>query len=701
MPVSLTGVRPPESTTLRARPHGRAADKDAQVNAGRLLIIDDDQRHRESLAGLVTDAGHVVVGTGTGADSPALLDAHARIDLMLLDLNMPGMDGYEVLSALRKREVLPSVIVLTGRQDDADMRRLLQLGANDFLAKPYGPEALLASIEDVLSRRAQLDATQRLIDRLRDSDQLYRFLVEQSPDVIYTLDTKGRFTFVSASAEAVLGREADSLLGQYWAELFAPGERDRARQRFDERRTGDRATRNLELRLGADELIAPRWIQVSATGLYRTPAGVNTEPTRTGNADHFEGTYGIVRDVTEQRSQLDERVRLEAQLEQARRMEAIGQLAGGIAHDFNNILASIIGYTELAQMGLGEGAAESGYLAQVIGAGERARDLIAQLLNFSRSGDGDPRPVRIATEVEGVARMLRAVIPASVSIETETNGSDATVIVDPVHLQQVLLNLFINARDTVDQDGAIRVSVRDLLDTGALVCAACGQPFQGAFAVIEVADNGAGIAPELLRHLFEPLVTARPGHRGTGFGLTLIHNIVHRYGGHICVESARGKGTAFQIYLPSSEIAALESAPAPSAQPALVSTQGAHVAFVDDEASVANFLCELLEHAGHHTTVFNDPESALEWLDGHTETVDLVISDQTMPRVTGIELAARVAAMRPAPPVILCTGYGQDAAGEMHPGIAAVLPKPFEIRELLREVDRHLAAGATQGEEGD
>ena len=125
------------------------------------------------------------------------------------------------------------------------------------------------------------------------------------------------------------------------------------------------------------------------------------------------------------------------------------------------------------------------------------------------------------------------------------------------------------------------------------------------------------------------------------------------------------------------------------------------MAVVDDEASVANFLCELLEHAGHHTTVFNDPESALEWLDGHTETVDLVISDQTMPRVTGIELAARVAAMRPAPPVILCTGYGQEAAGEMHPGIAAVLPKPFEIRELLREVDRHLAAGATQGEEGD
>ena len=539
------------------------------MNPGRILIIDDDKPHRESLAGLVTDAGHVVVGTGTGADSSALLDAHATVDLMLLDLNMPGMNGYEVLSALRQRDVRPGVIVLTGRQDDADMRRLLQLGANDFLAKPYAPEALLSSIDEVLSRRAQSDATQRLIDRLRDSDQLYRFLVEQSPDVIYTLDAHGRFTFVSASADAVLGRRAEALLGVHWADLFAPGECDRARQRFDERRTGKRATRNLELRLGEDGLTAPRWIQVSATGLYRTSAGVHTEMPSAGGAEHFEGTYGIVRDVTEQRSQLDERGRLEAQLEQARRMEAIGQLAGGIAHDFNNILASMIGYTELAHMGLGDGAAEADYLAQVIRAGERARDLIAQLLNFSRSGDGDPRPVRIATEVEGVARMLRAVIPASVRIETETHGSDATVVVDPVHLQQILLNLFINARDAVDRDGVIRVSVRDSLDTGALVCSACGQPFQGAFAIIEVADNGAGIAADLLRHLFEPLVTARPGHRGTGFGLTLIHDIVHRYGGHICVESARGEGTAFKIYLPSSDVPAIESAPVQTALPAL------------------------------------------------------------------------------------------------------------------------------------
>ena len=671
------------------------------MNAGRLLIIDDDERHRDSLAGLVADTGHTVVGRGTGADAPALLDAHAPVDLMLLDLNMPDVNGYEVLSALRKRDARPAVIVLTGRKDDADMRRLLQLGANDFLAKPYAPAALLASIDEALSRRAQLDATQRLIDRVRDSDQLYRFLVEQSPDVIYTLDADGRFTFVSASAEAVLGRRANALLGEHWAELFAPGERDRAAQRFDERRTGDRATRNLELRLGGDGLSAPRWIQVSATGLYRTPGGAPTEALGPEDEEHFEGTYGIVRDVTEQRSQLDERVRLEAQLEQARRMEAIGQLAGGIAHDFNNILASMIGYTELAHMGLGKGAAEADYLEQVICAGERARDLIAQLLNFSRSGDGDPRPVRIATEVDGVARMLRAVIPASVSIETETSSSDATVVVDPVHLQQVLLNLFINARDAVDQDGVIRVSVRDTLDTGPLVCAACGQPFEGAFAVIEVADDGAGIAPELLRHLFEPLVTARPGRRGTGFGLTLIQNIVHRYGGHICVDSARGEGTAFRIYLPSSEVVAVESVPAPAALPALGSTGGAHVAIVDDEASVANFLRELLEHAGHRTTVFNDPESALDWLDGRTETVDLVISDQTMPRVTGIELAARVAAMRPAPPVILCTGYGQEIASEAHAGIAAVLSKPFEIRELLREVDRHLATRTTEGEERD
>jgi PAS domain S-box-containing protein len=652
---------------------------------GRLLIIDDDLRHRASVARLVAGAGHEVAGEGSGADAADLLAEVPDADLVLLDLNMPEVDGYEVLSLVRGLALPPSVIVVTGDATDANMRRLLQLGANDFLVKPFAPDALLESIDDTLARRARDVATSRLLARVRESDQLYRFLVEQSPDVIYTLDAQGHFTFVSASAEQVFGQGPDTLLGAHWSTLFAPGERDRARHRFDERRTGDRATRNLELRLAQGELGRRRWVQVSATGLYG------------GGSDSFdgtttyEGTYGIVRDVSAARTQEDQRGRLEAQLEQARRMEAIGQLAGGIAHDFNNILASMIGYAELAQMSIdGIDDPSTGYLEEVVSAGHRARDLIAQLLNFSRAEEGNPRPVRVGREVDDVARMLRAVIPSSVRIETHTDDSDATVSIDPVQLQQILLNLFINARDAVESDGVIRVRVSDQRDVAPRHCAACGEPFSGDFAVLEVADNGSGIAPELQRHLFDPMVTARPGKRGTGFGLTLIKNIVHRNGGHLLLDSARGEGTAFRIYLPGSDAGASpDTAGAEAAADALPVT-AAHIVIVDDEASVANFLRELLDHAGHRTTVFNDPETALGWLAEHVDEVDLVITDQTMPRVTGVQLAARLVDRRGDLPVILCTGYGHEAANAERGAVAAVLAKPFEIRELLAAVERHL-----------
>lgn len=652
------------------------------MTTGRLLIIDDDHGHRNSVARLVADAGHTVIGTGAGAEIDDLLDTGEGVDLLLLDLHMPEVDGYDVLARVAVLELRPAVIILTGREDDADMRRLLQLGADDFLVKPYDPALLLSSISDVLARRARDLATTRLLERVRETDQLYRFLVDQSPDVIYTLDPEGCFSFVSSSAETVFGRPSESLLEQHWSLLFAPGERDRALRRFDERRTGERATRDLELRLADADFTTPRWVRVSATGLW---SGAD------GAAKRFEGTYGIVRDVTAARAQEDERVRLETQLEQARRMEAIGQLAGGIAHDFNNILASMIGYAELAQMGVEDTEDPiQGYLTEVVGAGHRARDLIAQLLNFSRAEEGNPRTVQVGREIEDVARMLRAVIPTSVRIETDTRRSDATVRIDPVQLQQVLLNLFINARDAVEGDGCICVGVSDGLDCGPFECAACGEHFEGDYAILEVADDGTGIAPELQRHLFEPLVTARPGGRGTGFGLTLIQNIVHHNGGHVLVESARGEGTAFRIYLPRSEEQTREADAEPEQEQARASGREAHVVVVDDEASVANFLRELLEHSGHRTTVFNDPETALAWLGGNIADVDLVITDQTMPRITGLQLAEDVGRLRPGLPVILCTGYGHEAASAQRPGVAAVLSKPFEIRELLATVERHV-----------
>jgi PAS domain S-box-containing protein len=653
----------------------------------RILIIDDDDGHLRSLRMLLESAGHDVVGEGAGEDVPRLLDLLPAPDLVVLDLIMPGVDGFEVLDGLAQRDDVPPVIVLTGSDDPDELRRLVRLGAADCLTKPYEAPDLLRAVDDALERRAARERSEQHVDRVRASDRLHRFLVEQSPDVIYMLDVHGRFTFLSASSGDVFGQSPEALLGHHWSELFAPGEQERAQWRFNERRTGPRATRNLELRLAGGGTGPRRWIRVSATGIYGVPGD---DPDAT---ERFDGTYGIARDVTETRAQDETRAALESQLEQSRRMEAIGQLAGGIAHDFNNILASMIGYAELAQMTLedqGETGAE--YLAEVVGAGQRARDLVAQLLNFSRPAGGSARSVRLDTEVDGVTRMLRAVIPSTVTIRREIDPTPLAVDIDPAQLQQVVLNLIINARDALDGEGTITVRVGEAHDQVERPCLACGERFGGDRVVLEVSDDGPGIEDEIGRRLFDPLVSARPGTRGTGFGLTVVQDIVHRHGGHLEVDSAAGRGTTFRLHFPAGT--ALpdgdEDEVVPATPPLARRRAEGHVVVVDDEVSVANFLRQLLEHSGYEVTVFNDPETALEFLEASVAGVDLVITDQTMPRLTGIDLSRRIAAFDAPPPVILCTGYGHEMASGDADTLAAVLPKPFEIRELLAEVARHL-----------
>jgi PAS domain S-box-containing protein len=662
------------------------------VEPGRILIVDDDPRYAKSLAQILVAAGHTVADLVVGDQVLDLLERDPRCDVVLLDLNMPGLTGYEVLDEVNALPAPPKVIVVSGEDRDDQLRRLLKLGAFDYLGKPCEPDDLLRSIDDaIMARRRDAEALE-VLGRINESNRLYHFLVDQSPDVIYTLDAEGCFTFASSSAAAIFGRAPEALRGQHWTILFSEAEQERANRRFNERRTGHRATRNLELKLadpGEDEV---RWIQVSATGLY-------TE--RADGEQVFEGTYGIARDITAGRLRDETRVRLEMQLEQARRMAAIGQLAGGIAHDFNNILASMIGYAELARMTLDGRPEEVGgsYLEEVISAGQRARDLIAQLLNFSRNDGGQPRVVRLEQEIDGVMRMLRAVIPTSIRLERDIDATLQPVWIDPAHLQQVILNLFINARNAVARTGMIRVHLarHDALEPRT--CSACGARFDGDHILLEVVDDGCGIPPARLRRLFDPIVTTSREGRGTGFGLSIIKGIVHRYGGHLEVESEVGKGTTFRIFfppqtLPEAPREEIQRVPECPPQQSHASGTG-HVVIVDDEVSVANFLQELLEHAGYRTTVFNDPGTALDFLKGSAQNVDLVITDQTMPRLTGTDLARQLREVEGAPPVILCTGYGQDLGEAGDAGVVAVLAKPFAVQDMLGQVARTLAGEPT------
>lgn len=781
------------------------------MKPGRILIVDDDLSHLESLAAVLDAAGHQVTTAASGEAALATLAAEPVIDVVLLDLNMPGVDGFEVLSTSRSLPVPPSVIVVSGDRSNGVMRRLLRLGAFDCLHKPYAAEDLLATVAAGLEHRRSIVDAREVLAKVDASDQLHRFLVDQSPDVIYLLDEEGRFSFVSASASHVFGRDRDSLLGQHWTVLFGPEEIRRGRFRFDERRTGHRATSNLELQLHPGDDGVSRWIEVSAMGRYeaaeperyRGTYGVARdisagrriasalarserkfatlfqsspdalfisraddgrivernehydalvaafEPTETDlwlfetgegrrrfirslqerggvqrreltrvsrdgsehvlelsvrllSTDDATSLVAILRDVTRDREREEERLRLEGQLQQTKRLEAIGQLSGGIAHDFNNILASMIGYAELAQLtleGSDAGNRCQGYLDEVIAGGQRARDLIAQLLNFSRTEEGDQRPLQLVEEMDGILRMLRSLIPTTIAIHSQLPQQLPRIIADPVQLQQVIINLFINAREAIDGDGSITVTAAQVALGGSQRCAACHGSFDGSWLEVIVQDDGRGIAEDAQEQLFDRLVTTRVAGRGSGFGLATVNTIMHQHGGHVLVDSAAGQGSRFRLYFPLDPAADAEADAAAretgDAGPLQADTSH-HIMVVDDEVSVANFMSELLEHAGYRTSVFNDPGTALDHLRS-SDDVDLLITDQTMPHMSGSELAATIAdELSSQLPVILCTGYGSALPEDgTHPNIHARLAKPFRLKELLDAVQAALHSSAS------
>jgi PAS domain S-box-containing protein len=397
-----------------------------------------------------------------------------------------------------------------------------------------------------------------------------------------------------------------------------------------------------------------------------------------------------------------EREKLEAQLRQAQKMEAIGHLTGGIAHDFNNILTTIMGYVVLAT----ERQAETGdtrlgkYLDQAHLAATRARDLVRQMLTFSRGQRGERKPLMLVPMVKEAVKLLRSTLPTSVEIETELAGGVPPVIMDPVQVEQVLLNLAINARDAMAGQGRLHVTVRTT-ELRAHVCASCRKPIPpGRWVELCVSDTGDGIAPEVAERMFEPFFSTKEPGKGSGMGLSVVHGIVHEHGGHIVVTSTPDRGTQFRLLFEP----ALGEQGSPE-KPARARTRGrrpsrglaGRVLVVEDEQMVGEFMGELLGNWGLDVTVLGDPVEARTLLERDPGAFDLVVTDHTMPRMTGLELACHLCALRADLPVILYSGYTdlieEDKLAAC--GVAALVHKPVDPSALRALVARHLAGRRT------
>ena len=388
----------------------------------------------------------------------------------------------------------------------------------------------------------------------------------------------------------------------------------------------------------------------------------------------------------------DTRLALEAQLQHAQRMETVGQLTGGIAHDFNNILTGLLGYVEMAkeQVDPAQHPKLARYLDRASRSGLRARNLVQQMLTFSRGQRGQPRPVEIAQITRDMMSLLEATLPSSIELERRIPAALPMTVLDPLHFEQVLLNLCINSRDAMDGVGKLTVEVRQRDCVDCVCCASCRMPVDGPFVELAISDTGPGISPEVRARMFEPFFSTKESGKGTGMGLAIVHSLVHEYGGHLLVDTEVGKGTRISVLLPCE---AAGETPAPVGKAAGHSAGAAQhlagrVLCVDDNAEVGEFMEELLQGWGLTVTRFEDSEAALRSFTLKPAAFDFAIVDQTMPRLTGIDLARQMLELRPEFQILLYTGYSDQINEESvkAAGLRALLKKPIDLTLLRRLV---------------
>ena len=407
--------------------------------------------------------------------------------------------------------------------------------------------------------------------------------------------------------------------------------------------------------------------------------------------------FAFVRDRSELIQAAAARKALEQQLQQSQKVEQLGRLTGGIAHDFNNSLATILGYSRLAldRFVPDRQSKLASYLGEVVAASERARDLITKMLTFAGTRPSlSAEVVSPAAIINEVVKMLRVSVPSNIQIKTWIED-ELYIRIDPSELSQVLVNLIINARDAIGEHGTIDILLHRIEVDGE-VCAASHATVSGTFAALEVSDTGAGIAEEHLSRLFDPFFTTKEVGKGTGLGLSMVQGILRRSNAYILVRSEPGNGSLFQLLFPIAERPA-STAMADEAKLPLRMGLGQRVWVVDDEPAVARYLGELLEDWGYQVRLFNHPSHLLTAFEAERFDVELVITDQTMPGITGLALAQRLHTLQDRLPIILCSGYN-DAVNSLQlqqHGVRRYLMKPINPKELHEALVNDIFASET------
>jgi PAS domain S-box-containing protein len=623
------------------------------------------------------------------ADGMVLRDADFRVvDVNQAYVAMSGNAREEVIGQVQLTFQLPDaqreVRALHARalagetvQFDAPARRrdgrIVQLELRGVPIQHEGRPHVLYVGRDVTGRKAAED-------RLRASEEQYRAIFNATDEALVLRDAEFRIVDVNRAYEQMSGYTRAEVVDSDGLTFSAPDNLERRLAQHRRALAGEQVNFEVE---GRSKDGRPFTVEVRLVPIqYRGRPHV----------------LQIGQEVTARRAADAERAQLEAQLRQAQKMEAIGHLAGGVAHDFNNILQGILGNLTLAadrQAELGD-ARLGKYLERAHHSAQRARELIAQLLTFSRGQRGARRPVSLPDLVRDASKLLRSTLPTTIDLRLSMAATVPELELDAVQIEQVVLNLCINARDAMRGAGAIRIGLAAPAAISG-VCASCRQKVEGSYVELQVRDNGPGIPQKVMDRMFEPFFSTKEVGRGSGMGLSLAHGIVHEHGGHILVDSLPYERTKFRVLLPAPEAPA-HGARAPGSAAGRASPAGLRLAgrvlVVDDEQAIREFMADLLGGWGLEVAVLADGAQARDAIAAEPGRYDLLITDQTMPQLTGLALAREVSRLRPGLPVILYTGYAEDLSPQelRAAGVRELVRKPIEPASFFPLLAAHLPA---------
>ena len=499
-------------------------------------------------------------------------------------------------------------------------------------------------------------------EELRKSEEKYRYLVENINDIIYEIDKNGVMTYISKVAETITGYNQSELVGRNIFDFIHGEDLPRIQQQLQKVLSGQIDPSEYRFIKKTGEII---WIRSSSRPIYEEGNPV--------------GLRGVAADISKTK-------KMEDQLRQSEKMEAIGTLAGGIAHDFNNILAIIIGYTELAIGDIPEWNPVNEYLKEIQTASLRAKDVVRHILSFSRKTVMDRKPIKIDSIIEDSLKMLRASIPTDIQIRQNISYECDMIQADPTQVSQVLINLCTNATHAMrDEGGILEVSLQNVEFGEQNVELALGP---GRYVRLAVSDTGHGIDPENMERIFDPYFTTKEQGEGTGLGLPVVQGIVKTHNGAVTVKSEPGKGTVFEMLFPATEgevepeVAGIEVFP----------TGNEKILLIDDEESILNLVKKRLEMQGYRVEAKKDPVGALELFRSGPDRFDLIITDMTMPKMTGDKLAQSILGIRSDMPIILCSGYSDkiDTEKSTALGIRRYIEKPLNMSDFLVSVRKVL-----------